>query len=206
MGVTEIHCIMTVMDVESAEIEVGVQDIKYKNEIQDELWNLLESPPNTQLRKPSKAMQLRPIEGSWRLIANDNYDEVLDKQWKIMTETCVKAKSMRGYKTKSFKMTSNKFRLNEAKPELLEDWDPRLVVTTVTLESNENGDVIHMDQIAEKDMAYKRDSHTTYECCGDILTCTVDCITSRGTVRGVRKFVRHTPQKNGTVRKMSAPF
>ena len=82
----------------------------------------------------------------------------------------------------------------------------RLVVTTVTLESNENGDVIHMDQIAEKDMAYKRDSHTTYECCGDILTCTVDCITSRGTVRGVRKFVRHTPQKNGTVRKMSAPF
>ena len=51
--------------------------------------------------------------------------EDLDKQWKIMTETCVKAKSMRGYKTKSFKMTSNKFRLNEAKPELLEDWDPR---------------------------------------------------------------------------------
>ena len=51
--------------------------------------------------------------------------EDLDKQWKIMTETCVKAKSMCGYKTKSFKMTSNKFRLNEAKPELLEDWDPR---------------------------------------------------------------------------------
>ena len=69
---------MTVMDVETVEIqEVGVQDIKYKNEIQDELWNLLESPPNTQLRKPSKAMQLRPIEGSWRLIANDNYEEVL---------------------------------------------------------------------------------------------------------------------------------
>ena len=82
----------------------------------------------------------------------------------------------------------------------------RLVVTTVSLDSNENGDIINMQQIAEKDQAYKRDSHTSYECCGDILTCTVDVITSRGTVRGVRKFVRHTPQKNGTVRKMSAPF
>lgn len=51
--------------------------------------------------------------------------EDLDKQWKILSETCVKAKSIRGYKTKSFKMTANKFRLGEAKPELLEDWDPR---------------------------------------------------------------------------------
>ena len=51
--------------------------------------------------------------------------EDLDKQWKILSETCVKAKSIRGYKTRSFKMTANKFRLGEPKPELLEDWDPR---------------------------------------------------------------------------------
>ena len=53
--------------------------------------------------------------------------EDLDKQWKILTETCVKAKSIRGYKTKNFKMTANKFQLGVAKPELLEDWDPRYV-------------------------------------------------------------------------------
>jgi len=51
--------------------------------------------------------------------------EDLDKQWKILSETCVKAKSIRGYKTQNFKMTSNKFRIGVAKPELLEDWDPR---------------------------------------------------------------------------------
>ena len=51
--------------------------------------------------------------------------EDLDKQWKILSETCVKAKSIRGYKTNSFKMTANKFQLGIAKPELLEDWDPR---------------------------------------------------------------------------------
>jgi hypothetical protein len=48
-----------------------------------------------------------------------------DKQWKILSETSIKAKSIRGYKTRNFKLTSNKFKLNEPKPELLEDWDPR---------------------------------------------------------------------------------
>ena len=51
--------------------------------------------------------------------------EDLDKQWKILSETCVKAKSIRGYKTNNFKMTANKFQVGIAKPELLEDWDPR---------------------------------------------------------------------------------
>ena len=51
-----------------------------------------------------------------------------DKQWKILSETSIKAKSIRGYKTRNFKLTSNKFKLNEPKPELLEDWDPRYFI------------------------------------------------------------------------------
>ena len=51
--------------------------------------------------------------------------EDIDHQWKILTETSIRAKSIRGYRTRNFKMTANKFNLNEPKPELLEDWDPR---------------------------------------------------------------------------------
>ena len=51
--------------------------------------------------------------------------EDIDKCWKILTETSIKARSIKGYKTRNYKMTSNKFMLEEAKSELLEDWDPR---------------------------------------------------------------------------------
>ena len=37
----------------------------------------------------------------------------------------IKAKSIRGYRCRNYKMTANKFMLNDPKPELLEDWDPR---------------------------------------------------------------------------------
>ena len=51
--------------------------------------------------------------------------EDIDLRWKILSETSVKARSIRGYKAKNFMMTGNKFSHKEPKPELLEDWDPR---------------------------------------------------------------------------------
>ena len=105
----------------------------------------MEEPPNPQKK------ELFPVEGSWRLICNQNYDQYLaaigvtplmatmvmrsdylitiyediDKCWKILTETSIKARSIRGYKCRNYKMTANKFMLKEGKPELLDDWDPR---------------------------------------------------------------------------------
>ena len=46
----------------------------------------------------------------------------LDKRWRISTETAIKAKSIKGYKTYNRKLTENKFKAGEAKPELLDDW------------------------------------------------------------------------------------
>lgn len=95
--------------------------------------------------------ELYPIEGSWRLICNQNYEaylhevgvtplmatmvmrsdflmtiyEDIDHCWKILTETSIKARTMRGYKCRNYKMTANRFMLKEGKPELLDDWDPR---------------------------------------------------------------------------------
>ena len=91
------------------------------------------------------------ILGIWRLVSADNMDRVLnavginprtlemvmnadamitiyediDKQWKIMSETSIIAKSLRGYRTRNFKMTANKFKLEVPKPEVMDDWDLR---------------------------------------------------------------------------------
>ena len=51
--------------------------------------------------------------------------EDIDKCWKILAETSIKARSIKGYKCRNYKMTANKFMVDEAKPELLEDWDAR---------------------------------------------------------------------------------
>ena len=108
-------------------------------------WNIIEDPPF------GNQKELFPIEGSWRLIANQNFDKYLaavgvtplmaqmvlrsdymvtiyediDHCFKILTETSIKAKSIRGYRCRNYKMTANKFMLDDPKPELLEDWDPR---------------------------------------------------------------------------------
>ena len=91
------------------------------------------------------------ILGVWRLVSTENMDRVLqavginprtlemvmnadamitiyediDKQWKILQETSIIAKSLRGYRTRNFKMTANKFKLDVAKPEVVDDWDLR---------------------------------------------------------------------------------
>ena len=52
-------------------------------------------------------------------------------------------------RTNNRKWTENKFKCGEAKPELLDDWDQRLVVTTLLV--NEEGSRLSLDQVAETD-------------------------------------------------------
>ena len=66
-----------------------------------------------------------------------------------MTETAIKAKSMKGYATYNRKLTKNEFKLGTPKPELGEDWDQRLLISTLTREME--GKRIVLDQVAEKD-------------------------------------------------------
>ena len=54
--------------------------------------------------------------------------EDVDRGWKLLGETSIKARSIRGYRCRNYKMTANKFVLGEPKPEVLEDWDPRWVI------------------------------------------------------------------------------
>ena len=66
-----------------------------------------------------------------------------------MTETSIKAKSVRGYSTYNRKLTENKWKAGREKPELVEDWDQRLLVTT--LNRKEDCNILELSQIAEKD-------------------------------------------------------
>jgi len=142
---------------------------------------------NREKRKSSLAKIFSPqgpdlIEGQYALISSNNFEQyleaigtgpmsrtmvmrskvqlnigqTLDKQWQIFTETAIKAKSIRGYATYNRKLTQNKFKEGEPKPELLDDWDQRLVVTTLTRE--DQGCRLKLEQVAEKDQKFCRDS------------------------------------------------
>ena len=59
----------------------------------------------------------------------------------------------------------------------MDDWDPRFVVTT--LSSNVEGNKITLNQVAEKDMAFRQDSCIDLEVDKEhrnvmIMTCTAD--------------------------------
>ena len=80
---------------------------------------------------------------------NPTDGQEIDKHWRIVTETSIKAKSVRGYSTYNRKLTENKWKAGTEKPELVEDWDQRLLVTT--LSRKEDGSSLELSQIAEKD-------------------------------------------------------
>lgn len=107
--------------------------------------------------------QVAMVTGASRM----THGQEMDKQWRISSETVIKAKSVRGYRTANRKWTENKFKVREAwdtryrchqagegKPELVDDWDQRLVVTTLT--APENGRLV-LQQVAEKDQVGKAD-------------------------------------------------
>ena len=123
------------------------------------------------------------------------------------------------FRTNNRKWTENKFKAKEAKPELLDDWDQRLVITT--LENNDQGSRITLNQVAEKDQVsilsfsnilsnsfqwHCKDSTVVYEVDPedkDILIMT--CMTED--VMAWRKFQRVVASSGGTPnRKISAPF
>ena len=52
-------------------------------------------------------------------------------------------------RTNNRKWTENKFKCGEAKPELLDDWDQRLVVSTLFV--NQEGTRLSLHQVAERD-------------------------------------------------------
>ena len=69
---------------------------------------------------------------------------------------------MRGYSTYNRKLTENKWKAGTAKPELVEDWDQRMVITTLT--RDQQGNVIELHQAAEKDQVHQDDfiTHNLY--------------------------------------------
>lgn len=115
-------------------------------DIPEEPWYICADLPVS-----SALRTIRPIEGIWKLFQTEGMEECMtalgvrpltlkmvmksdmvltiyediDMQWKILQETCVKAKSIKGYMTKNYKMTANKFVLGEPKPQALDDWDTR---------------------------------------------------------------------------------
>jgi len=126
-----------------------------------------------------------------------------DKQWRISTETLIRAKSVKGYRTNNRKWTENKFKAGEPKPELLDDWDQRLVVTTLSLSTD--GNSITLNQEAEKDQAASKDSTVVLEVEQEepdtlIMTCTA------GDVMGWRKFDRQVVNSKFSERKISSPY
>ena len=90
-----------------------------------------------------------PGEGEAETCPDSNSGQEIDKHWRVVTETSIKAKSVRGYSTYSRKLTENKWKAGTEKPELVEDWDQRLLVTT--LARKEDGNILELSQIAEKD-------------------------------------------------------
>ena len=73
----------------------------------------------------------------------------LDKHWSIRYETVIRAKSNKGFKTRVWKVTQNKFQLEVERPELVDDWDQRLLMSTLSW--NVKANRLTMVQIAEKD-------------------------------------------------------
>lgn len=128
-----------------------------------------------------------PIIGTYQMISSNKYEDYLrengcgplslnmvmrariqliiskdpDDRWRIGWETAIKAKSVTGYSTCTPKLTQNRFVEGEEKPELLDDWDQRLVVSC--LARGNNGRHLTVTQLAEKDQKYHLDGTVTYE-------------------------------------------
>jgi len=131
------------------------------------------------------------LQGAFSLVASHNFDQFLkkigtgplslnmvmrasviltitktpDEHWEIGFETGIKAKSVVGYSTCNRKMTKNKFLEGVPKPELVDDWDQRLVVTTLSLD--QVAKKLILIQTAEKDQRFCLDSKITFNVAPD---------------------------------------
>jgi len=225
------RAVSTVVNMHQAKnvVQSTSDDTSLSSESGDELSKLGRVRKKSRFLAAAKEVEKALVEGIWKLEANRNYEEYLaaigtgpcsqdmvmradvkltieqevDKQWRISTETVIKAKSIRGYRTSNRKWTENKFKVGEGKPELLDDWDQRLVVTTVALE--EDGSRLCLHQLAEKDQMHCKDTTVELEVDPEepevlIMTCLA------GDVRAWRRFLKQKPPKSFANRKISAPF
>jgi len=131
-----------------------------------------------------KLMSGKPtvIEGKYKLTASNNYENFLrmigtgplslnmvmrasvfltisktiDECFQIKMETVIKAKSATGYRTSTPKVTQNKFREDEARIELLEDWDQRVLLSTLT--RSPDGNRLTLAQQADQNQKYNNSS------------------------------------------------
>jgi len=151
--------------------------------------------------KISRSHERDKIIGTYKQISTNYYDEFLrktgtgplslnmvmratvrlmisqdpDDHWRIIWETAIKAKSFNGYATFNTKITQNRLLEGQPKPELLDDWDQRLVVSTLEVVPHGLGTKLIVHQVAEKDQRFHLDSEVTYRLCPedpDILTVT----------------------------------
>ena len=128
-------------------------------------------------------------------------------------------------RTNNRKWTENKFKCGEAKPELLDDWDQRLVVTTLLV--NEEGSRLSLDQVAETDQVggdwrlgtshltlvhvnfvfqvFCKDSTVLLEVDPDDQDILIMTCMTKNTIAW-RKYQRHVNHGHKPNRKISAPF
>jgi len=163
------------------------------------------------------------VEGRFTMIGNNNFEQFLeavgtgplsrnmvmrakvtltisrtpDRQWIIVQETAIKAKSVTGYSTCNRKLTQNKFKEGEEKPELLDDWDQREVITILSRE--DDGARLKLEQYADKDEKFHDDSTVIFAVDRD----DTDILTATFIINNIiswRKFRRMAQNSGGSRR------
>eukprot|EP00092_Neocalanus_flemingeri_P029285 GFUD01031796.1.p1 GENE.GFUD01031796.1~~GFUD01031796.1.p1 ORF type:complete len:252 (-),score=70.20 GFUD01031796.1:451-1206(-) len=133
--------------------EVQKEKEKGRNEDENSTKSRRERKPRSFCLSNLRPALPDPLEGTFRQFQSNDYEKYLetlgvgpmiismviranmvlkinqeiDKRWKFVYETSIKAKSMRGFSTNTPKLVENKFVVGEATAELLDDWDQRLV-------------------------------------------------------------------------------
>ena len=106
----------------------------------------------------------------------------LDRHWSIRYETVIRAKSNKGFKTRVWKVTQNKFQLEEERPELVDDWDQRLLMSILSW--NVKANRLTLLQVAEKDQG-KPSVISLHEL--RVFFCSVSARTARSSLRLMRR-------------------
>eukprot|EP00092_Neocalanus_flemingeri_P002270 GFUD01002421.1.p1 GENE.GFUD01002421.1~~GFUD01002421.1.p1 ORF type:complete len:247 (+),score=81.70 GFUD01002421.1:126-866(+) len=130
---------------------------KEQNEDPDIMKSMNERKPKSFCLSKLAVALPDPLEGTFRQFQSHNYEKYLemlgagpmsinmiiranmvlkinqeiDKRWRFVYETTIKAKSMRGFSTNTPKLVENKFVLGEPRAELVDDWDQRALVSVL---------------------------------------------------------------------------
>ena len=94
----------------------------------------------------------------------------------------IRAKSNKGFKTRVWKVTQNKFQLEVERPELVDDWDQRLLMSILSWNMKANR--LTLLQVAEKDQG-KPSVISLHEL--RFFFCSVSARTARSSLRLMRR-------------------